>query len=202
MIWAEAVSQEKKEKLTLLGLVIVLAVAYAGGVFWILARIRERVDIRLDSSLHNVLETTDKALRSWVGQTEADVEVLASADDLPVKVREQVRIGRDVTALRKSLPLQNLRHLLGPAMQFYELDGFAVVAPDGFEIAADTDDAIGTREIAEHNPALLSRVMAGNPAAGLPYKAHFGGAAANPHNVLTIAAPVRGPSGSVIAALA
>src|ERR1041384_4437949 len=200
MIWAEAVSQEKKEKLTLLGLVVVLAVAYAGGVLWILARIRERVDLRLDSSLHNVLDTTDRALQSWVGQTEADVEVLAGSDDLPLKVWEQVHIGRDATALRKSLPLQSLRHLLGPAMQFYELDGFAVVAPDGFEIAADTDDAIGTREIAEHNPALLSRVMAGNPAAGLPYKMHLGGAAAKRHTALTIAPPVRGTSGTVVAA--
>jgi len=122
-------------------------------VFWILSGIRSQADHRLGSSLYTVLETTDKALRIWVEQTEEDVTVLAGSSDLRRGVEEQLRAGRDVQRLRTSSAMGSIRQLLSPAMAIYQFAGFAIIAPDGGQIAAHLDDAVGMTSIAGHNRA-------------------------------------------------
>ena len=47
-------------------------------VLWFLAGIRSQVEGGLGSSLETVLDTTDKAVQTWVDAEEQDVTVLAS----------------------------------------------------------------------------------------------------------------------------
>jgi len=185
-------------------LAVALFIALGATVFWFLAGIRALEENNLRSTLQTVLETTETTLETWVDAEEQDVTVLASNDDLRLNVEKQLRIGRDVQRLRASEPLKRIRSLLGPAMKIYRLRGFAIIAPDGDEIAALLDDAIGTTEIVDHDPDLLAKVMAGTANLGLPF---FSPSFLDPEThkqypLMTFTAPIRNQTGDVIAALA
>ncbi len=173
-------------------------------VFWFLTGIRLQVESSLSSSLQTVLETTEKAIQTWVNVEEQDITLLASNDDLRLNVEKQLRIGRDVQRLRASEPLKRIRNLLDPAMKIYRFPGFAIIAPDGVQIAAFLDDAIGGTDIVDHDPDLIARVMAGTANLGLPY---FSPLFVDPstrkqYPLMTFTAPIRNQAGDVIAALA
>jgi signal transduction histidine kinase len=183
--------------------VILLLVASVIAVFWILAGIRSAVDARLISSLQAVLDTTDSALRMWAEAIEADVSVLATSEPLQVDVEEQLRVRRDVVLLRASPALEQINRLLAPPVKLYHLAGFAILAPDGVEVAGHIDKALGSTEIAHHNPDLLRQTAMGNVAIGTPYKSVvFSDREGSGRPVITAAAPIRDQSGKVIAALA
>jgi signal transduction histidine kinase len=150
------------------------------------------------------LQATDNSIETWVQAEEQDVTLLASDDDVRLSVEDQLQIGRDVTRLRTSEPLKRIRNLLDPALKIYRLAGFAVIAPDGIQIAAFLDDSIGTTDIVDHDPDLLAKVMGGTANLGLPY---FSPLFLDPNTkkeypVMTFTAPIRNRAGHVIAALA
>src|SRR5262245_28311883 len=150
----------RTEYLPLAGLfVAILAVGIA--VFWILAGIQEQMNTRLASSLQTVLDTTDKALQNLAEHTEIDVAVLADGDDLRANVKVQLGVERRPRNLLDSGALQNIRRLLAPAMKFHQFPGFAVIAPDGIQIAAQRNEAVGIRDIADNSPYLFAKVMSG-----------------------------------------
>ena len=158
----------------------------------------------LSSSLETVLGTADEALNTWVKAEEQGVTLLASNDDLRLSVEEQLRISSDVRRLRASEPLKRIRNSLASAMTIYRLPGFAIIAPDGFQIAASMDTEIGMSDIVDHDPDLLAKVMAGTTNLGLPYFTPFF-LDPNTHKqfaLMTFTAPIRNQAGDVIAALA
>jgi len=162
------------------------------------------VESGLSSSLETVLGTADEALNTWVKAEEQGVTLLASNDDLPLSVEEQLRIGRDVRRLRASEPLKRIRNSLASAMTIYRFPGFAIIAPDGFQIAASMDAAIGMSDIVDHDPDLLAKVMAGTTNLGLPYFTPFF-LDPNTHKqyaLMIFTAPIRNQAGDLIAALA
>jgi signal transduction histidine kinase len=89
-------------------------------------------------------------------------------------------------------------------MTFYQFPGFAVIAPDGVQIAAELNDAVGTNDIADNSPHLFARVMAGNTSLGLPFRSRLfvDATTRREYPVMVIAAPIRNRTGTVIAALA
>jgi signal transduction histidine kinase len=162
------------------------------------------VESGLSSSLETVLGTADEAINTWVEAEEQGVTLLASSNDLRMSVEEQLRIGRDLQRLRVSEPLKRIRNSLASAMTIYRFPGFAIIAPDGFQIAAYMDDAIGMSDIVDHDPDLLAKVMAGTTNLGLPYFTPFF-IDPNTHKqyaLMTFTAPIRNQAGDVIAALA
>src|ERR1051326_4079898 len=182
--------------------VAVLAV-FGIAVFWILRSVRSQVDARLASSLQTVLATTDRALRNWVEQAEADVLVIANSDGLRGNVEAQLRVAQNARALRLNPALASIRDALKPAMQFYQIPGFAVMAPSGLQIAGESEAAVGTRDLADHNPKLVSEALAGKAGLGLPYKSPlFADSTGRELPVMPIAAPIRDEAGKVIAVLA
>jgi len=190
--------------LRLFAAVVALLIGLGIAILWFLAGIRSQVESGLSSSLETVLGTADEAINTWVKAQERDVTLLASNHDLRLSVEEQLRIGREVQRLRASEPLKRIRSLLDPALKIYRLPGFAIIAPDGVEIAALLDDAIGTSEIVDHDPELLARIMTGTANLGLPYFTPFF-LDPNTHKqyaLMTFTAPIRNQAGDVIAALA
>jgi len=190
-------------KSTVLTFAVLVAAILAIVVFWTLSQIRSEVDSRLSSTLETVLNTTDQSLRIWAEQTEADVAVLASDEELRKSVEDQLQVQRDLRILRATPALQNIRRLLAPAVKLYALPGFRIIAPDGVQIAAERDEAVGTMDMAGHNPGLMQRLIGGKPGLALPYKSPlFVDPEGREYPVLSIAGPIRSDDGRVIAALA
>ena len=185
-------------------LVVALLITLGMTVFWFLSAFQSQAENRLSDSLEIVLQTTDHALETWAHAEEQNVTVLAGDDDLRLSVEKQLRIGRDVQRLRASEPLKRIRNFLDPAIKIYRLAGFAIIAPDGIEIAALGDDVIGTREFVDHDPDLLAKVMAGTANLGLPYSSpmFLDPDTREQYPVMTFTAPIRNQAGNVIAALA
>ncbi len=173
-------------------------------VFWILSRIEAQVNYRLASSLQTVLYTTDKALQNFVEQTEIDVSVLADGDDLRTAVEAQLQVPRNRPSLLRSSSLQNIRRLLAPAMKFYEFPGFAVIAPDGVQIAAQFDQAVGITDIADNNHEAFINAIAGQTSLGLPFRSKLfkDRTTHGEYSIMTVTAPIRDETGNIIAALA
>jgi signal transduction histidine kinase len=185
-------------------LVVALLVGFGLTAFWFLSAIRSQVESRLSESLETVLQATDNALGTWTEAQEQDVTVLATDDDLRSSVEKQLRLGRDIQRLRSSDHLKRIRNVLNPAIKIYKFAGFAIIAPNGVQIAAFLDDAIGATDITDHDPDVLARVMAGTASLGLP---HFSPLFVDPgtrmqYPLMTFTAPIRNQAGNVIAALA
>jgi signal transduction histidine kinase len=196
--------QGKQHPPKLFWLVVALLITLGATVFWFLSVLQSQAENRLSDSLEIVLQTTDNALETWAHAEEQDVTVIARDNDLRLSVEKQLRIGRDVQRLRKSEPLKQIRNLLDPAMKVWRLSGFAIIAPDGVQIAALLDDAIGTREFVDHDPDLLAKVMAGTANLGLPYSSSMflDPNTRKQYPAMTFTAPIRNQAGDVIAALA
>jgi signal transduction histidine kinase len=188
----------------LLGLAIALLICFGITVFWLLAGIRSQVQRRLSNSLETVLQTTDRAIQTWVDAEEQGVIVLAGNAELRASVEGQLHAGRDVQRLRASAYLKQIRNVIDPAVKIYRFAGFAIIARDGVQIAAYLDDAIGATDIVDHNPDMLAKVMAGNTNLGLPYLApsFLDPNTQNKYPLMTFAAPIRNEAGDVIAGLA
>jgi len=181
-------------------LLIVVAIM----VFWILRQIKIHMDSRLAGSLQTVLDTTHSAIQNWAEQTEQDAAVLAGNDELRINVETQLRTQRNPQSLLETSALRNIRRLLAPAMRFYRLPGFAVIAPDGVQIAAESDNAVGVRDIADDSHLAFARAMAGAPTLGLPFISPLfvDRTTHREYPVMTAAAPIRDGQGNVMAVLA
>src|ERR1041385_6730976 len=147
--------------------VLLLVILGVAGV-WTLKGIQSEVNSRLADSLQTVLNTADEGLRNWVRQTEIDVATLAETEELRTNVEAQLRTDRDRNALLHATALKNIRRLLLPVMKLRKLAEFAVIAPDGIQIASARDENVGSREIVESTPGLLTKVMNGMSFLGLP----------------------------------
>ena len=195
--------QRDAQYLRFLFIAIALLTALSVSVFWVLRGIQTQVNKRLASSLQTVLHVTDKALQNWAEQNLNDLRVLASDDDLSDSVEAQLRLSHAQSALLHTPALETIRRRLHPALATGLYVGFSVIAPDGFEIAASSDDAIGTRDIAEKIPTVLPRIMEGTSVLELPNGSALllPGPSDRRYPVLPAATPIRDGNERVIAAL-
>ncbi|MBI2816969.1 MAG: sensor histidine kinase [Acidobacteria bacterium] len=193
----------RAQYLRFLIIAVALLTTLSVAVFWVLRGIQKQVNKRLASSLQTVLHATDKALQNWAEQNLNDLRVLASDDDLSDGVEAQLRLSRDRSALLHTPALESIRKRLGATLRTGHYVGFSVIAPDGFEIATSSDDAIGTRHIAEQIPTLLPRIMAGASVLELPHGSAFflPGPSDRRYPVVPAATPIRDRNERVVAAL-
>jgi signal transduction histidine kinase len=193
--------QQHHPKLFWLG--VALLVTFGIIVFLFLSVLQLQAEGRLRDSLEIVLQTTDNAMETWAHAEERNVTILAGDDDLRLSVEKQLRIGRDTQRLRASAPLKRIRNFLDPAIKTYRLTGFAIIAPNGVDIAALADDLIGTRDFDGHDSD-LAKVMSGTVNLGLPYLStlDLDPITHKQYPVMTFTAPIRNQAGDVIAALA
>ena len=82
--------------------------------------------------------------------------------------------------------------------------GFAVIAPDGLQVATAFDETLGMHDVSDHTPDLLPAIMDGRPSLSLPFEspAFWEDHGGREKPVMTVAAPMRDEKGQVIAALA
>jgi len=201
---SESNRDPKTGYLPLAVLFIASLAALGVGVFWILTGIQEQMNRRLGSSLQAVLDTTDEALQNWAEQTEIDVAVLADRDDLRANVEAQLDVKRRSRNLLESPALQNIRRLLAPATKFHQFPGFAVIAPDGIQIAAQRNEAVGIRDLADNSPHLFAKVMSGKTGLSMPFRSRLfvDDTTHREFPIMVVAGPIRDTTGNIIAALA
>jgi hypothetical protein len=188
-------------RLGIIAIVLLLTLGVAG--VWVLHGIQAQVKNRLEGSLQTVLNTTDKGLQNWTEQTEIDVAVLADSEELRTNVQAQLRIPRDRRVLLHTTALENIRRLLSPPMRLHDFLGFVVIALDGVQVAAESDDDVGRREIADNNPSLLPMAMAGENVLGLPFESHLftNQATQREYPIMTASVPIRDRAEKTMAVL-
>lgn len=185
---------------TLLLIVLVVAVTSFTAIY-IPMRITNRVDERIKGYLQSALYTTHHALQIWADRSEDEALVLAGRPGLAAAVQAQLDIYRQSGRLDNPA-LKNIQGLMANATQIYQWLGFAVIAPNGAQIAAQTTDLLGKTTIVEHNPSLWRTVEAGKVFFGLPFDSDLPSSGKEFRQpVMIIGAPIRNSDDRVIAAL-
>jgi signal transduction histidine kinase len=156
---------------------------------------------RVGSSLETVLNTTREALRTWQERTTVSASFIANSEEIRAAVKEQIHVRRDRQALIRSEALHSLRQILHPYTEQRGYADFAIIAPDGIQIASGLDEFLGQNLIAKLSPAVVTDVFAGTAGVGPPFQLppdpHGGGIRIN----MIVGAPIFDESGQVIAAL-
>jgi hypothetical protein len=164
-----------------------------------LGLIKAQITARLGSSLTAVLETSHNALRIWITATKTDVSVLAQSPGLCSAVEAQLGAQSQHDELATTGALEQIRHLLSGPLREYGFMDFAVIAPDGTQIAASRPQEVGQNDLMRGDSATISSALAGRAAVGLPFLRQPGGPTAVKAAMLA-AAPVYDRSGAIIAA--
>jgi signal transduction histidine kinase len=185
---------------TLLLIILVVAVTSFTAIY-IPMRITTRVDERIKGYLQSALYTTHHALQIWADRSEDEALVLAGRPGLATSVQAQLDSYRKNGRL-ESPALKDIQNLMANATQIYQWLGFAVIAPNGAQIAAETGDLLGKTTIVEHNPSLWRTVVSGKVYFGLPFESDLPSSGKEFRQpVMIIGAPVRNSANQVIAAL-
>jgi signal transduction histidine kinase len=185
---------------TLLLIVLVVAVTSFTAIY-IPMRITYRVDERIKGYLQSALYTTHHALQIWADRSEDEALVLAGRPGLAAAVQVQLDSYRKSGRLENPA-LKNIQSLMANATQIYQWLGFAVIAPNGAQIAAETSDLLGKTTIVERNPSLWHTVEGGKVYFGLPFESDLPSSGKEFRQpVMIIGAPIRNSANQIIAAL-
>jgi signal transduction histidine kinase len=181
--------------------VIVLVVISATAVIWTSVSMKGEISRRVGSSLVTVLGTTHEALRMWREQTLTNASISAASAEVRSAVERQLRLPRRYSNLVHSDALSRLRSVLRPYVQKHGYSDFAVIAPDGMQIASGLDDFLGQDVIAKLNPVSLHSVFGGSAKLGVPFRLPADSAASPLQINLIAGVPIVNESNQVIAAL-
>ena len=187
-------------------LLLLVLLPIAGVTWWAFERIEAQTRQDIGSEIRTILETTQSQLRIWGKERRIDATVWAESDEVRRAVATQLQTPRMTETLRRSAALMELRRLVSPLIERYGYAGFAVIAPDGMQIAAAVDEAVGRPDIRRSDPATVSSALAGTVALGLPFRSktalpRVAGRPAPGVPLMIVAAPVRDDRGAVVAAL-
>ena len=179
----------------------------AGVTWWAFRAIEAQTQRDIGSEIRTILETTQSELRIWGKERRVDAAVWAESAEVRRAVAAQLRVPRVPEALCRSAALAELRRLLGPVVERYGYVGFVVIAPDGVQVAAAVDEAVGATDIQRYDPATVSSALAGQAALGLPFRSKIARQRAADRSAadfpsMIVAAPVRDDRGAIVAALA
>jgi PAS domain S-box-containing protein len=188
-------------------LLLLVLLPIAGVTWWAFREIEAQTRRDIGSEIRTILETTQSELRIWGKERRIDAAVWAESAEVRRAVAAQLRVPRTPAALRRSAALTDLRRLLGPVVERYGYVGFLVIAPDGVQVAAAVDEAVGSTDIQRSDPTTVSSALAGKAALGLPFRSKFAlPRAADRFTAdfpsMIVAAPVRDDRGAVVAVLA
>src|ERR1044071_6942398 len=183
-----------------LALIIVILVISSGvAVVWTSHSMEVEVSRRVGSSLETVLNTVHEFLRTWEERTTASATLIANSEDVRSAVEKQLRVSHRRSDLIRSDALSKLRRLFRPYLEERGYSDFAIITPDGIQVASGLDEFLGQNSMANLNSSLFADVFAGTPGVcdpfQLPPDPHSGGRARI--NML-VAAPIFDGSGDVI----
>ena len=176
-----------------------------------LVTLNHSIQAEIKNKLVALLNTSVASLEVWIQEKKNTVSVWATNDEVRKYVIEQLDLASD-RAIRPdqligSKASKQLRKILGPVCRVHELVGFVVVSPTGVNVSALLDEPIGKGNLVNHIPSdFVSKALQGEIVVSRPFKA--GVLLPDPTGVMRpnrptmfSAAPVRGHSGEIIAAL-
>lgn len=194
---------QKKDFRLLLGLIPIALI-----VWLTLGTIDTQMRVSLTSELQTVLDTTRGGLRIWAAARKAHITAWAESNNVSQAVALQLQLPRTAETLRRGPALKALRMLLNPAVQQdHSPLGFAVVAPDGLQVAAAVDGLVGGREVQRYDPTSITRAFTGATTLGVPFltttEVDLGNGVISPTEspAMIVASPIRDSQGTVIAVL-
>jgi len=156
---------QKKNYRLLLGLIPIALI-----VWLTLGTIDAQMRVSLTSELQTVLDTTRGGLRIWTAARKAHITAWAESNNVSQAVALQLQLPRTAETLPRGPALKALRMLLDPAVpQDHSPLGFAVVAPDGVQVAAAVDELVGGQDIQRYDPTSITRAVKGATTLGVPF---------------------------------
>jgi signal transduction histidine kinase len=173
----------------LVTLVIVLAVR------WTLGRIEIQLKQQTAESLQTLVGTTREGIELWLSSVKNQVSVLARRPELVSAIQSQSAFPLEPSVLRSTPAIRDLRHFLAPVLEIYQFSDFAVVTPDGVQIAGQTAEQLGLKLPASVGMRPINSALNGEESVTL-----FAGEASEAQTSLIIAAPVRDSANRTIAA--
>lgn len=165
--------------------------------WWVLNRIEKLQRDEVADELETVLSTTKSGLLRWAQDVKTDTKVTANQELVRATTKAQLDAHKSGGPLNTPA-LQELRTLLEPLTVEHGRLSFAIIAPDGTQIATRHDALLGQREFIEQDPATVSAALAGQVVLGLPFRSVLG---EEKHPSMLAAAPVHDSAGAVVAAL-
>ncbi len=186
-------------KIGVSGLTLALAVLLSAR--WSLERIRDQAQRTVRSTLTTVLRTTHEAASRWWLRQKGIVAEYAASPSLEGATRAQLQLPRQTATLKGSPNLAALQSLLRPVSLIHDFDGFWLLAPAGYTVAASHSDQVGPGLPAGLTAANLRRALRG-PEFIVDARPSAAGSSKEPHSVFFALAPVRDQRSQGIAVLA
>src|ERR1041385_4171170 len=148
---------------------IVLILPSTTAIIWTSRSMEGQISRRVETLLQTVLDTSQGGLHTWQEQTIINASIVAASDEVRTQVETQLRAPRTKADLSRTDALARPRRILRPYVEQHQYVDFAVVAPDGIQIASSSDDLLGDNSLTTLNSGSLHQIFAGNTALGAPF---------------------------------
>jgi two-component system sensor histidine kinase/response regulator len=190
---------------------LLLAVVVTAVIGWIgLGTVKRLSQKEIADRLQAEVNTSESALRLWLGSQRRSVQSLADEPTIRAQVAEMLPVAAEMPGNRQHLlqspELASLRKRLMPVCRAHNYTGFAVFDANELQIAALADDAVGQKLTGE--PAkIIARAYRGETVATPPFVstiplADEQGVLRPNRPTMFVAAPVRDADDKIIAVLA
>ena len=190
-------------RILIYGFLSIFVVLVSSVGWFALERINEKILWGINRNLENALVTAADRLNIWV-QLRTGILTHITMDSVLIRQAEELlAVAANPESLLNSVELKNIRHTLSRSQSDMGL-GFFVIDRNGISVASARDSNIGTQNlISIQRPELLDRVFAGEAVFIPPIYSDvtIGDRSIESTTSLFIAAPIRGNSGDIIAAL-
>jgi signal transduction histidine kinase len=174
---------------------------------WGISRVEDVQRREVAAALDTVLRVTQTGLHLWARDVKEDVASWIHSPELRAAVEAQLKLPPNADVLKNSEPARKIRQILGPAISRVGHQGYAVIAPDGLQIAALLEGDVGSYRLIESDPATILSALAGKVKLGLPFQSTVPipldtGSWYPGYPSMVVAGPITDSVGNVIAALA
>jgi hypothetical protein len=175
--------------------------------WWGTDRIVDERRVEIGEALATVLGTTQQAIRSWATEHRAAAEVWAGSPEMLRLTQELLATARTREALRRSPAQGEIRSWLLPVLQAKRYQGFFIIAPDDSSVASSRDSNLGTPNVlVRERKHELARLWRGESVITSPQISDVAlsdsdASLRKDQPTMFVGAPVRDPTGAVIAAL-
>lgn len=175
--------------------------------WWGAERIVDERRLESGEALATVLETTHQAIRSWATEHRAAAEVWAGSPEVLRVTQELLATARTPKALRRSPAQREIRAWLHPVLRAKRYQGFFIIAPDDSSLGSNRDSNVGTSNLlGRKRKNELARLWRGETVITSPQLSDVAlpdsdGSLREGLPTMFVGAPIRDPTGAVIAAL-
>lgn len=160
----------------------------------------------LGESLTTVLETSNQAIHSWVGEQKATVEIWANSPEIVAFTEELLTIDPTHKALVNSPLQEEVREFLFPVHQGREYQGFFILNIDNISISSSRNINLGIPNPLASQEMLFERIVAGEARMSVPMPSDVpifdeDGVVSENTPTMFVAAPIRNNAGEIIGIL-